>query len=167
MLKMPGRLTQKRGNSVIASTYASLEEEDLRISRSLIFKIQTSEELVEKVLDLVKQDGGDDIWIGRLSALLAPLVRALVYLRDHKDLDLTPYVFCQNLSMDNMECLMRNSSLPEDLSEAIQSYLNSIPGYVPGLPAAKQRSNTQDLHGFAQMSISIVLGNEYLLSNRY
>lgn len=164
---MPGRLAQKGGSKVLISDYASLEEEDLRISRSLIFKSQTSEELVERVLYLVKQEMGDDMWIGRLRALLAPLLRALVYLRDHKDLDLTPYVFCQNLSLDNVECLMRNSSLPEDLSEAVRSYLHSIPGYVPGLPADKQRSNTQDLHGFAQMSISKVLRDEYLLSNRY
>lgn len=102
-------------------------------------------------------------WSGRGAALVDSMSRALVYLRDHEDLRLTPKTLCDHLRLENVIALADDDRLPENLQSSVRSYLEALPGFRWERGSA-QSPMTVDQHRLIEMNI---LKKMHHLSNIY
>jgi hypothetical protein len=106
--------------------------------------------------------GGDGaMWRGRATAMFTGIVRALVWMRDHKNLYLDVSVVRDNIGLKEVIHLadpILHPDMPVPVRKTLTSYLSSLPGYHAD-KGYKQSQTTCDQHGYLQMQFSRSLGS--------
>ena len=121
--------------------------------------------LTELLVGLMDEAGGDNaMWKGRAISLVSGIMMALVWLRDNEGLLLDVDQIRKYLILEEIQNLAKRRDLPPNISEAIKSYLVSLPGYNPNAPNGKQSETANDQHGYLQMQFTKILGS---LSDTY
>jgi len=121
--------------------------------------------LTELLVGLMDEAGGDNaMWKGRAISLVSGIMMALVWMRDNDGLLLDVDQIRKYLILDEIQDLVKRRDLPLNISEAIKSYLVSLPGYNPNSPTGKQSETVNDQHGYLQMQFTKILGS---LSDTY
>jgi intracellular multiplication protein IcmO len=87
--------------------------------------------LSNMLVSLMPEAGGDNaMWKERAVALIASLMPALTWRRDHAGLLLDISVVRDHLEMPAIIRMSRDPKLPERVIRSLQSYLATLPGYV-------------------------------------
>lgn len=121
--------------------------------------------LTELLVGLMDEAGGDNaMWKGRAISLVSGIMMALVWLRDNEGLLLDVDQIRKHLILEEIQNLAKRRDLPLNISDAIKSYLVSLPGYNPSAPNGKQSETANDQHGYLQMQFTKILGS---LSDTY
>jgi len=121
--------------------------------------------LTELLVGLMDEAGGDNaMWKGRAISLVSGIMMALVWLRDNEGLLLDVDQIRKHLILEEIQNLAKRRDLPLNISDAIKSYLVSLPGYNPNAPNGKQSETANDQHGYLQMQFTKILGS---LSDTY
>ena len=115
----------------------------------------------EMLVGLMDSGGGSDpMWQGRAIALISALLYALVWMRDNEGLLLGIAVIREHLLLEKIaELADREYGGISSISEALRSYLVSIPGYNASVPINKQESVVSEQHGYLQMQFTRILGS--------
>lgn len=125
-------------------------------------------ELLIRRIDEASVGDGMSFWRGRAAALVAALSPVLVWLRDHKGIQLDEQRCYAAFELreiatlwDRKVALIREPAtgrvqevqaedLPADLHRLLGAYLADLPGYDPTHPFEKQRTQRpEELHGYA------------------
>lgn len=77
-------------------------------------------------------DAGDDnaMWKGRAIAMLAAIMPALTWKRDNQGLLLEVGVIRDHMTLEAIIRLSRDPAMPDRIVRGLQSYLDTLPGYV-------------------------------------
>lgn len=119
----------------------------------------SSDSLCQLVTSMMDDVGGDGaLWKGRATALLAAVLRALTWLRDHDGLNLAPGVVRDHVSLTRVLALADDDRLPDGVRRSLRSYLTSLPGFQWDR-GYKQSQTTLDQHGYLEMQTTKVLGS--------
>jgi len=95
------------------------------------FSNGSSSYLANMITSFMPDAGGDNaMWKERAVALMFALMPALTYKRDHQGLLLDIGVVRDNIELQAIIRLARDSNVPERVTHALQGYLRTLPGYV-------------------------------------
>ena len=87
--------------------------------------------LAQMLVSLMPEAEGDNaMWKERAVALLSSLMPALTYQRDELEIPLNIGRIRQALNFPEVIKLSRDERLPENLTESLKGYLDTLPGYV-------------------------------------
>lgn len=127
------------------------------------FVFGSSSSLTEMLIGLMADGGGSDpMWKGRAMSLLSSQMKALVYLRDHKEYTLDIALIRDYMTLDKIYELAENTVYGENadfIKAGLQGYLLSIPGYAQGKKPTEQSSTVRDQHGYLQMQFTQLLSS--------
>ncbi len=129
------------------------------------FAYGPAETLRSLIVSLMRDSGGDDMWKGRASALLAAVLQTLVYLRDTGEIDLDIGKIREYLPLDKVVELTQRTDLPEVANGLLKKYLLDLPGFQ--LADAIQGDispKCYEQHGFLTMQLTEVMSE---LSSTY
>lgn len=108
------------------------------------------EQAVQIVLNLMDSSGGGDMWRSRAISLLICVVKALIYMRDQKELVLDAEAIREYLIFDNLVKLYKvRRDFPDSIRRDLRAYLTSLPGFQESAP--KQSDTVMEQHGYLQM----------------
>lgn len=127
------------------------------------FIFGSSSSLTEMLVGLMADGGGGDpMWKGRAMSLLSSQMKALVYLRDHKEKTLDISLIREYMTLEKIYELAEQTEYDGNggfIKEGLQGYLLSIPGYVKEKKPSEQSSTTRDQHGYLQMQFTQLLSS--------
>lgn len=109
--------------------------------------------------------GGNDIWVSRCIAFVASLTSVLVFLREQKEIELSPAVYLSFMELSEIERLANNplyfSKYPgyEHISSGLRDFLITLPGYIVGKSPGSQVGKTLEQFGFITMQLTRVLND--------
>ncbi len=132
------------------------------------FSIGSASYLTQMMSGLMDDAGGDNaMWKGRAISLMSALLPALTWKRDNQGLLLDVGVIRDNLTMQQIIKMSRDPALPDRIIRGLQSYLDTLPGYVdsafddegnerPPTPNEAQvdLSQTRQQHGYLTMQFT-------------
>lgn len=114
--------------------------------------------LTELLVGLMDEAGGDNaMWKGRAISLISAIMMALVDKRDNDGLLMGVELIRDHLVLEAIEKLSKDQGLSDRIQAALNAYLRSLPGYVPGAP--KQSETVNDQHGYLQMQFTRIMGS--------
>jgi intracellular multiplication protein IcmO len=129
------------------------------------FAYGPSAQLRSLVVSLMRDGGGDDMWKGRASALLAALLDTLVYLRDSGEINLDVGKLRDYMPLDRVLELTQRRDIPEHGIVQLKKYLLDLPGYNEDDALNGSLSpKCYEQHGYLQMQLTEILGE---LSSTY
>lgn len=113
------------------NTFSAILKTSSKDPKSKIFNFwntKNEKEIMDLIFksDLIQKT--NSIWLGKLFSLSIGLFYALCWLRDNKKLILNESVVVKNATLENLSLLSKNSFLPIEKREKINSYLMTIPG---------------------------------------
>ena len=168
-----------RDDDVLVLNYMTGNSDNSSRSNSLNpFSIGSASYLTQMMVGLM-DDAGDDnsMWKGRAIALMSSLMPALTWKRDNQGMMLDVGVIRDNLTMQQIIKMSRDTVLPDRIIRGLQSYLDTLPGYVDSAfddegnerpPSNDQPmvdlSQTRQQHGYLTMQFTrslSSLGDEY------
>lgn len=168
-----------RDDDVLVLNYMTGNSDNSSRSNSLNpFSIGSASYLTQMMVGLM-DDAGDDnsMWKGRAIALMSALMPALTWKRDNQGMMLDVGVIRDNLTMQQIIKMSRDTVLPDRIIRGLQSYLDTLPGYVDSAfddegnerpPSNDQPmvdlSQTRQQHGYLTMQFTrslSSLGDEY------
>ena len=168
-----------RDDDVLVLNYMTGNSDNSSRSNSLNpFSIGSASYLTQMMVGLM-DDAGDEngMWKGRAIALMSSLMPALTWKRDNQGLMLDVGVIRDNLTMQQMIKMSRDPALPDRVIRGLQSYLDTLPGYVDSAfdddgnerpPSQDQPmvdlSQTRQQHGYLTMQFTRSLSS---LSDEY
>lgn len=134
--------------------------------------------LTQMLVSLMPDAEGDNaMWKERAVSLISSLMPALTYKRDYQEIPMSIGLIREYLTLNNIIKLSRDDSLPPDIAASIQSYLDTLPGYIaaayddegkeiPPGPNQPQYDTTtpNQQHGFLSMQFTRALqslGDDY------
>lgn len=122
----------------------------LSIKKPDIFDTIELEQAVQIVLNLMDSSSGGDMWRGRAISLLISVLKALIYMRDNKELVLDAETIREYLILDNIIKLYKTRrDFPDSIRRDLRAYLTSLPGFQDSAP--KQNDTVFEQHGYLQM----------------
>lgn len=122
------------------------------------FTVGSAAGLTELLVGLMDEAGGDNaMWKGRAISMISSIMLALVHKRDHDGMLLGVEAIRDHLVLEAIEKLSKDQGLSARIQAALNAYLRSLPGYVPGAP--KQSETVNDQHGYLQMQFTRILGS--------
>lgn len=153
-------------NYLTGSKSGNSESDGTRLSNTTNpFAYGPAETLRSLVVSLMRDSGGDDMWKGRASALLAATLQTLVYLRDNQGLNISVGVLREYLPLDRTLELTQRTDIPEHSIGLLKKYLLDLPGYNEADALAGDISpKCYEQHGFLTMQLTEVLSE---LSSTY
>lgn len=87
--------------------------------------------LTNLLVSLMPESEGDNaMWKERAVSLASAMMPVLTYKRDHQEVPLSVRIIRQNLSLNNVIKLSRDSTVPETIREGLKGYLDTLPGYT-------------------------------------
>lgn len=114
-------LNYMTGNSDVGSQSNSLNP----------FSIGSASYLTQMMVSMMDDAGEDNaMWKGRAIALMSALMPALTWKRDNQGLLLDVGVIRDNLTMQQIIKMSRDAALPDKIIRGLQSYLDTLPGFV-------------------------------------
>lgn len=153
-------------NYLTGSKSADAEDDGTRLSNTNNpFAYGPAEQLRSLIVSLMRDGGGDDMWKGRASALLAATLQTLVYLRDSGEINLDVGKIRESLPLDRVLEFAQRDDLPERANTLLKKYLLDLPGYneedaIQGNLSPK----CYEQHGYLTMQLTEVLSE---LSSTY
>ncbi len=163
-----------RDDDVLVLNYMTGNSDNSSRSNSLNpFSIGSASYLVQMMVGLMDDSGGDNaMWKGRAISLLSALLPALTWKRDNQGLMLDVGVIRDNLIMQQIIKMSRDPALPDRVIRGLQSYLDTLPGYVDSAfddegnerpPSQDQPmvdlSQTRQQHGYLTMQFTRALSS--------
>jgi intracellular multiplication protein IcmO len=163
-----------RDDDVLVLNYMTGNSDNSSRSNSLNpFSIGSASYLTQMMVGLM-DDSGDDggMWKGRAISLMSALMPALTWRRDNQGLMLDVGVIRDNLTMQQIIKMSRDPALPDRVIRGLQSYLDTLPGYVdnafdddgnerppdPNQPMV-DLSQTRQQHGYLTMQFTRALSS--------
>lgn len=158
-----------RDDDVLVLNYMTGNSDNSSRSNSLNpFSIGSASYLTQMMVGLMDDSGDDNaMWKGRAIALMSALMPALTWKRDNQGLMLDVGVIRDNLTMQQMIKMSRDPALPDRVIRGLQSYLDTLPGYVDSAfdddgnerpPSQDQPmvdlSQTRQQHGYLTMQFT-------------
>lgn len=132
-------------------------DKTMPVQRFNPFAQMNHRQLTQMLISLMDDVGGDTaIWKGRAIAMLTPVIRALVWLRDNKGWDLSPSFLKNNLSFHAVLDLLQVEGLPSEIFDGVDTYLRSLPSYDEHR-GHRQSVTTLDQHGYLEMQFTKIL----------
>jgi hypothetical protein len=126
------------------------------------FATMSSDAITQMLISTMDDVGGDGaMWRGRATAMFTGIVRALVWMRDHKNLYLDVSVIRDNIGLKQVIDLADpnlHQDMPIPVRKTLTSYLSSLPGYQAE-KHYRQSQTTCDQHGYLQMQWARTLGS--------
>ena len=134
--------------------------------------------LTNMLVSLMPDAEGDNaMWKERAVSLIASIMPAMTWKRDHQDIPMSIGTIRNYLTLNNVVKLSRDKILPDDIRVGIKSYLDTLPGYIdaafddegkekppgPDQPAYDTTTPRQQ-HGYLSMQFTRALqslGDEY------
>jgi hypothetical protein len=89
---------------------------------------------------------GDGMWESRAKAMMAPVIGALVSMRDGSGVEISKYDFAKSASLKGYVSLSMNERVVESKKEDSKKYLESVPGYRHG--QIEQTETSVEQHGY-------------------
>ena len=87
--------------------------------------------LVNMLVSLMPESEGDNaMWKERAVSLVSAMMPVLTWKRDNQEMPLSVRTIRNNLSLNNVVKLQRDSAVPEHLREGLIGYLDTLPGFV-------------------------------------
>jgi intracellular multiplication protein IcmO len=158
-----------RDDDVLVLNYMTGNSDNSSRSNSLNpFSIGSASYLTQMMVGLMDDSGDDNaMWKGRAIALMSALMPALTWKRDNQGLMMDVGVIRDNLTMQQMIKMSRDPALPDRVIRGLQSYLDTLPGYVDSAfdddgnerpPSQDQPmvdlSQTRQQHGYLTMQFT-------------
>lgn len=121
-----------RDDDVLVLNYMTGNSDNGNRSNSLNpFSIGSASYLTQMMVGLMDDSGDDNaMWKGRAISLLSSLMPALTWKRDNQGLMMDVGVIRDHLTMQQMIKMSRDPALPDRVIRGLQSYLDTLPGYV-------------------------------------
>jgi intracellular multiplication protein IcmO len=121
-----------RDDDVLVLNYMTGNSDSGSRSNSLNpFSIGSASYLTQMMVGLMDDSGDDNaMWKGRAISLLSSLMPALTWKRDNQGLMMDVGVIRDHLTMQQMIKMSRDPGLPDRVIRGLQSYLDTLPGYV-------------------------------------
>jgi intracellular multiplication protein IcmO len=153
-------------NYLTGSKSGKAEDDGSRLSNTNNpFAYGPAETLRSLIVSLMRDGGGDDMWKGRASALLAAVLQTLVYMRDSGEINMDVSTIRESLPLDRILELAQRDDLPEHANTLLKKYLLELPGYSEEDAISGQLSSKcYEQHGYLTMQLSEVLSE---LSSTY
>lgn len=108
------------------------------------------EQAVQIVYNLMDSSGGGDMWRSRAISLLISVLKALIHMRDNKELVLDAETIREYMILDNILKLYKTRrDFPDSIRRDLRAYLTSLPGFQESAP--KQNDTVLEQHGYLQM----------------
>lgn len=124
------------------------------------FNQSTSNEIIDIIDRELVLSQSNAMWHGRALSLLIPIVNSLIWMRDHKNKEITPQSLIDAFYLNKVRELYETETLPKDLRENIYKYLISLPCYNINLDIKEnQPESAIENHLYIQTSIAYILGN--------
>ncbi|UXI68329.1 TraM recognition domain-containing protein [Tahibacter amnicola] len=119
--------------------------------------------LIELIVSLMDDAGGDGMWKGRAIMFVAALTRPLVFLRDKGFINLSPDKYLEYFELHVIETLVwehdgRYGEGFDAIVAPLRSYLLTLPGYQRG-KVKKQEQKTLEQHGFIVMQLTRIFND--------
>lgn len=153
-------------NYLTGSKSGDAEDDGTRLSNTNNpFAYGPAEQLRSLIVSLMRDGGGDDMWKGRASALLAAVLQTLVYLRDQGELNMDVGKIRESLPLDRVLEFTQREDLPDRAITLLKKYLLDLPGYNEEDAIQGQLSpKCYEQHGYLTMQLTEVLSE---LSSTY
>ncbi len=121
-----------RDDDVLVLNYMTGNSDNGSRSNSLNpFSIGSASYLTQMMTGLMDDAGGDNaMWKGRAISLISALMPALTWKRDHQGMLMDVGVIRDHISLEMMIKMSRDVNLPDKIIRGLQSYLETLPGYV-------------------------------------
>jgi intracellular multiplication protein IcmO len=121
-----------RDDDLLVLNYMTGNTDGGSVSNSMNpFSNGSSSYLANMIVSFMPDAGGDNaMWKERAVALMFALMPALTYKRDHQGLLLDIGVVRDNIELQPIIRLARDSNLPERVTHALVGYLHTLPGFV-------------------------------------
>ncbi|HEY8191859.1 MAG TPA: type IV secretion system DNA-binding domain-containing protein, partial [Alphaproteobacteria bacterium] len=134
--------------------------------------------LTQMLVSMMPDAEGDNaMWKERAVSLVASIMPALTWKRDHQDIPMSIGTIRHYLTLNNVVRLSRDKVIPDDIRAGIKGYLETLPGYIdaafddegkekppgPDQPAYDTTTPRQQ-HGYLSMQFTRALqslGDEY------
>ncbi|KXS55569.1 MAG: intracellular multiplication protein IcmO [Marinobacter sp. T13-3] len=136
-----------------------------------LFAYGSAESITQIIVSLMPPGGDENkLFSERAVGLISAVMPALVDLRDHANLKITPGVIRKALEFEEVQKLKRAKPVKPESREALRAYLTSLPGYKEnptdrnGRPTDKQAEEVTRQFGFAQAYFTRALAS---LSDTY
>lgn len=95
------------------------------------FSIGSASYLTQMMVGLMDDSGDDNaMWKGRAISLMSALMPALTWKRDNQGMLMDVGVIRDHLGMPQIIKMSRDPGLPDRIIRGLQSYLDTLPGYV-------------------------------------
>lgn len=137
-----------RDDDVLVLNYMTGNSDNASRSNTLNpFSIGSASYLTQMMVGLMDDSGDDNaMWKGRAISLMSALMPALTWKRDNQGLMLDVGVIRDNLTMQQIIKMSRDPALPDRVIRGLQSYLDTLPGYVDSAfdDEGNERPPTQD-----------------------
>ena len=153
-------------NYLTGSKSGDAEDDGTRLSNTNNpFAYGPAEQLRSLIVSLMRDGGGDDMWKGRASALLAATLQTLVYLRDTGEINMDVGKIRESLPLDRVLEFTQRDDLPDRAITLLKKYLLDLPGYNEEDAIQGQLSpKCYEQHGYLTMQLTEVLSE---LSSTY
>ncbi len=153
-------------NYLTGSKSGDEEDDGTRLSNTNNpFAYGPAEQLRSLIVSLMRDGGGDDMWKGRASALLAAVLQTLVYLRDIGEINMDVGKIRDSLPLDRVLEFTQRDDLPDRAITLLKKYLLDLPGYNEEDAIQGQLSpKCYEQHGYLTMQLTEVLSE---LSSTY
>lgn len=167
-----GRDDDFRVTNYITGMTSTLRDPAERMSNdAAVFATGNAESNTQLLVSLMPPSGGDNkIFAERAVALVAAVMPALTDLRDLGKLQIDPSVIRRYMSFKQFVALFRNGSIRKRSRDALQAFLESLPGYDENKDVAEQPEEVTRQFGFAQAyftrslsSLSDTYGHIYMV----
>lgn len=147
-------------NYLTGSKNPNSKDDGTRLSNTTNpFAYGPAEQLRSLVVSLMDDSGGgDDMWKGRASALLAALLDTLCYLRDSGEINMNVSQLRAHMPLDRVMELTQRRDLPEHAITELKKYLLDLPGYTEDDALSGSLSpKCYEQHGYLTMQLTKVL----------
>lgn len=121
-----------RDDDLFVLNYMTGNSDDRALSNTMNpFASGSAAFLKEMLVSLMPEAEGDNVmWKERAVALLAALMPAMTYKRDHQDMPLTVRAMRKYIEFHEIIAVSRDETIPERIREGLVGYLDTLPGYV-------------------------------------
>lgn len=167
-----GRDDDFRVTNYITGMTSTMRDPAERMSNdAAVFARGNAESNTQLLVSLMPPSQGDNkIFAERAVALVAAVMPALTDLRDAGKLQIDPGVIRRFMSFKQFVGLFRNGNIRKRSRDALQAYLESLPGYDENKDVAEQPEEVTRQFGFAQAyftrslaSLSDTYGHIYMV----
>ncbi|MBF6615472.1 MAG: TraM recognition domain-containing protein [Candidimonas sp.] len=158
-------------NYITGMTSAMRDPAERMSNDAAVFATGNAESNTQLLVSLMPPSGGDNkIFAERAVALVAAVMPGLTDLRDLGKLQIDPGVIRRYMSFKQYVALFRNGSIRKRSRDALQAFLESLPGYDENKEVSEQPEEVTRQFGFAQAyftrslsSLSDTYGHIYMV----